>query len=60
MNIDAEVLLYTDLAPFGSLDDTFGYCCLTAEVAYASVSALLSGGKKKKSEPKSMIRIFVI
>lgn len=65
MSIDAEVLIYADLdlQPLGCLEDKFGYFGLTAEVADASVSvsALLSGGeRKKKSEPKNMIRIFVI
>ncbi len=62
MSIDAEVLLYADLNPLGCLEDKFGYFGLTAEVADASVSvsALLSGGeRKKKSEPKNMI-IFAI
>lgn len=51
MSIDAEVLLYADLHPLGCLDDKFGYCFLVAEVAYASVSALLSWKERKKSEP---------
>ena len=48
MNIDAEEVLYADMPFVGCVTNTIGYCCLTADVAYASVSASLP----KKSSPK--------
>lgn len=48
MNIDAEVVLYTDMPLVGCLPNTIGYCCFKADVAYASVSTFL---RKRKTIP---------
>ena len=60
MNIDAEEALYADMPFVGCVTNTIGYCCLTAEVAYASVSASLPNKKKKKKEiiAENMTRIL--
>lgn len=50
MNIDAEEALYADMPFVGCVTNTIGYCCLSAGVAYASVSASLPKQKKTKKK----------
>lgn len=55
MSIDAEAVLYADMPFLGCIPNTIGYCCLTADVAYASVSAILRGKQKKGENPPRKI-----